>query len=133
MTLYKRSYFIFVIGGTLYCLLELLWRGYTHPSMALAGGICVLLIDFIRCRFSGKSRFSRAFLCALAITATEFLFGIFLNVFLHLYVWDYSDRFLNILGQICPLYSFLWFLLSYFLIFAVEKLSSSLFRKIPHP
>ena len=26
-------------------------------------------------------------------------------------VWDYSDRKFNLMGQICPLYSALWFLL----------------------
>ena len=28
------------LGGALYCLLEMLWRGYSHVSMFLVGGFC---------------------------------------------------------------------------------------------
>ena len=29
---------VFLLGGAGYCLIEVLWRGFTHWSMALAGG-----------------------------------------------------------------------------------------------
>lgn len=123
MSLYKRCYFIFLTGAVGYSLLEILWRGYTHPSMALVGGLCLLLIVFINNRFKQKSRIFRSALCTLVISAVEFLSGILLNIILHLDVWDYSNRLFNIMGQICPLYCMLWFFLSYALIFVMEKYS----------
>ena len=38
-------------GGFLYCLVEILYRGYTHISMFLLGGICFLCIGGIRRTF----------------------------------------------------------------------------------
>ncbi|MGN1011866.1 MAG: hypothetical protein ACI4QO_07265, partial [Clostridia bacterium] len=37
---------MFLSGGGLYLLLELLWRRHTHWSMFFAGGTCFLLIDW---------------------------------------------------------------------------------------
>lgn len=45
------------------------------------------------------------------ITATEFLVGLIVNKKLKWGVWDYSNLPLNLMGQICPLYSFFWILL----------------------
>ena len=35
---------VFLIGSFGYMGLELLWRGHTHWTMGLAGGICVTLL-----------------------------------------------------------------------------------------
>ena len=35
---------LFAMGGGTYGLIEVLWRGYTHWSMALLGGVLFLLI-----------------------------------------------------------------------------------------
>lgn len=32
--------FLFVVGGLLYAVIEILWRGYTHWTMAILGGMC---------------------------------------------------------------------------------------------
>ncbi len=113
---------VFLIGAVGYPLLELLWRGRTHPSMAVLGGMCFLLIFFINIRFSGSSLFFRAMLCTAGITGAEFISGILLNRILALDVWDYSGQPFHILGQICPLYSVLWFLLSLFLLCVLDRL-----------
>lgn len=47
-------------------------------------------------------------LARAAVTIIEFLSGLLLNRVLHLNVWDYSDRPLNLLGQVCPLFFLLW-------------------------
>ena len=39
---------IFLIGGALYNLIEILWRGYTHWSMFIVGGLCFQLIGYIQ-------------------------------------------------------------------------------------
>lgn len=122
MTIYKRCYLIFLIGATGYCLLELLWRGYTHPAMGIAGGICLIGIYYINIFLGNHSRFLRAVICSIMITATELLFGIILNQILNLDIWDYSDLPFNFMGQICIQFSIAWFLISYVLIFIIDKL-----------
>jgi uncharacterized membrane protein len=42
------------------------------------------------------------------VTAVEFVFGILFNLILKMNVWDYSNMPLNILGQICPLFTLMW-------------------------
>ena len=38
---------VYVTGGLLYGLIELLWRGWTHWSMLLCGGACFALMYHI--------------------------------------------------------------------------------------
>ena len=120
MQIYKQCYLKFLIGAVGYCLIEILWRGYTHPSMGIAGGISFIAISYIN-NLKGKSRIFRAFLCALFITAIELIFGIIVNKILRLGIWDYSSLPFNFMGQICLLFSFFWFLLSYAVIRVLEK------------
>ncbi len=127
MLIYKRCYFIFIIGGIGYSLLEILWRGYTHPSMAIAGGLCLIGIYYVSCTRI-KSRTLRAMLCTLLITATELIFGIIVNRLLKLNVWDYSALPLNFMGQICVIYSLLWFLLSFVLMTIFEGLKQKIVK-----
>ena len=42
-----RKPILFAVGGTGYVLLEFLWRGWSHISMFLAGGLCFLLVAHI--------------------------------------------------------------------------------------
>ena len=44
----KRFFLLFFIGGALYGLIEILWRGYTHPSMPVLGGLCFFWLDKLR-------------------------------------------------------------------------------------
>ena len=101
---------LFVVGAIGYPIIELLWRGKTHYSMALAGGVCLVLIGLISSLPLGV--ISRSVLCALSITAVELFFGLFFNRLLHLAVWDYSRLPYSFIGQICLGYSLLWFALS---------------------
>ena len=105
--------FIFLLGGVLYQGLELLWRSRTHWSMFLAGGTCAVLLDFL-CNgvFFALPLFLKCLLGAAVITGVEFAFGWVVNLKLGWGVWDYSDRRGNVLGQICPIYSAYWCVLS---------------------
>ena len=51
-------------------------------------------------------------LCAAAVTTVEYFTGVLVNLRLGWNIWNYADRPLNVLGQICPLYSLFWFGLS---------------------
>ena len=64
----RTALFLFV-GGISYGLLELLWRGRTHWTMLLLGGVCFLCIGTIRRK--GFSLPLRSLLCALIVTALE--------------------------------------------------------------
>lgn len=102
---------LFTFGYGAYSAIELAWRRYTHFTMGIAGGICFTSLYHIYSKLKSASLFRKCLIGALVITAVEFGFGVILNLGLRLNIWDYSGMPLNILGQVCPLYSFLWLLL----------------------
>lgn len=105
--------FLFLTGGFLYGGIEIISRGYSHVSMLVAGGICFVLIGSLNEVYSWKmSIVSQMAISALIITAVELVVGVVVNLWLKLGVWDYSRQPYNFLGQICLLYTNLWFLLS---------------------
>lgn len=103
---------VFAAGAGLYSLIEILWRGHTHWTMAVAGGICLTLIHVCNERHRNLELLVRCSLSSFLITAVEFMAGWILNVRLGMTVWDYSDKALNVMGQICPEYWAYWYLLS---------------------
>ena len=113
MKILRREAVIFIIGAVGYGLIELLWRGRTHPTMLAAGGICFLLFSHIAHLFSGKPLIFKALLSALAVTAVELAFGMVFNVAFKMKVWDYSELPLNFMGQICLLFTALWGVLGF--------------------
>ena len=100
---WKKNCALFVLGGAGYVGLELVWRGRSHISMFLAGGVCFLLLGRLGRRIPLPLR---AVLGAGIITMVELAAGLLVNR--GYTVWDYRDRYGNFLGQICPLYSLLW-------------------------
>lgn len=105
-------FMLFSIGAFGYGLIEILWRGYTHWSMLGAGGICFLFFGTISEKMKKASLFVKSIVGSGVVTAIELVFGIIFNVILKKNVWDYSKMPLNLGGQVCFLYSFLWMLLS---------------------
>lgn len=108
----KTKFILFSIGGIGYGLIEILWRGYTHPSMITAGGLCFLSFGNIYGKIKRFNLLIRGIIGGAIITFIEFIFGIIFNVILKKNVWDYSRMPLNIGGQICAVYSFFWVILS---------------------
>ena len=104
----KKYPLLFLIGAVGYGAIEMIWRGYTHYSMMIAGGLCFILFSFVSERLEGRHILLKAAFCALGVTAIEFIFGVVFNLWLKMGVWDYSDMPLNLLGQICPLFTVLW-------------------------
>ena len=121
----KNNLQLFTVGAFGYGLIEVLWRGFTHPSMLVAGGLSFLSFSYIDKRFKNSRLYKKALLGALVITLIEFVFGVIFNIVLKKKVWDYSDRPFNILGQVCPLFSVIWFLLSFIFIPLAAKISKS--------
>lgn len=100
----------FLMGYFLYCLFEIVTRGYTHWTMGITGGIVLTMLYEVN-RRDGMTLLKSCYIGALLITALELAVGIFDNIIMHWQVWDYSDMPLNFLGQICLPFSCLWFIL----------------------
>ena len=126
-----RGAVILYLGGMLYSGVELLWRGRTHGSMFLLGGLCFALIGGLDRKYH-LPVLGQMLLGTVLVTALEFGTGLLVNRVLHLNVWDYSRSPLNLLGQICLPYSLLWFPLCGAAIFAEDALRHWLFRE-PYP
>ncbi len=114
---------LFLIGGFAYGAIENLSRGYSHISMFIAGGICFILIGELNERVSWDfSLVGQMAISAVIITVVEFITGLIVNVWLKLNVWDYSDLPYNIMGQVCLLFTNIWFFISLFAIFLDDYL-----------
>lgn len=94
----------FWLGAALYPLIELGWRGRTHPAMALAGGMSTMLLG----RMARKNRplWQQAMLGGLAITGIEYTIGLIFNR--RYQIWDYRKTPLNVRGQICLPFTLAW-------------------------
>ena len=106
-------FILFLTGGVIYFCAEMLIRGRSHWSMFICGGICFLAIGGINENLDYDIPLVEQMIYgALAITAVEFVFGCIFNLWLGLGIWDYSNLPGNVLGQICPQFTALWFLVS---------------------
>ena len=76
--------------------------------MMIAGGLAFVLFSIVSERLRGKNILVKAAVCGLGVTAIEFVFGVIFNLWLKMNVWDYSYMPLNILGQICPVFTLMW-------------------------
>ncbi|MDD5889629.1 MAG: hypothetical protein PUC69_03315 [Ruminococcus sp.] len=104
----KWDMVVFLIGGVTYAMIEIMWRGNTHWTMVLLGGLCFLTLYKLFGYMSNYSLMEKCVLGAIVITALEFVVGCIVNLIFHMNVWNYSRMPLNLSGQICILYSTLW-------------------------
>jgi hypothetical protein len=99
---------LFLTGGVGYYVIELLWRGRSHWSMALCGALAFLFIYRLNEAYPHAHLLFCALQSALFITGLELAAGCVLNLWLGFGIWDYSGMPYQILGQICLPYSLLW-------------------------
>lgn len=123
MNLWKKS-LLFYLGGCAYMGMELLWRGWSHGSMFLAGGICFLLIGHLGEVKPKLPLPLRALVGAGIITMVELGMGLVVNR--SYTVWDYRDQPWNLWGQVCPLFTVLWIPIALAAIFLYSLLSKRL-------
>ena len=102
---FGKQVLLFCIGGGSYVCLELLWRGRSHGSMFLLGGLCFWLLGIMR-RLVRLSLTLRLLLSAVGVTALELVTGLAVNR--EYQIWDYRGQPLHYRGQICLCYSLLW-------------------------
>ena len=105
--------FLGIIGSIIYMSLEILWRGYTHWTMGVLGGICFICLGLINEILSWETPLTLQMLIgSTIITVLEFITGCIVNLWLGWNVWDYSNLPFNFMGQICLYFSIAWIFLS---------------------
>lgn len=109
-----KPFILMGIGGLIYSIIEILYRGYTHWTMVIVGGLAFYLIGCINeCIEWDMPLYRQMAIGMVIITVLEFVAGIIVNLILGWSVWDYSNVPLNILGQICLPFCIIWFFLSF--------------------
>ncbi len=135
--------FIFIIGSVLGWIIEVFFRRFfssanperkwlnpglcTGPYLPLYGTGLVLLYllsSLDKVEFTSVKAINLIIMFAImsvSITATEFLFGFVPLKFNKVRLWDYSDRWGNVMGLICPKFSLVWTILGVGYYFLLHK------------
>lgn len=109
----KKEAILFAAGGVIYAGVEILWRGYTHWTMAVLGGILFVLIGGLNNWLPWEmSLVLQGAVGAVLVTAVELIAGMILNRWMGLEIWDYSQLPWNFMGQICLQFSLAWIALA---------------------
>jgi uncharacterized membrane protein len=102
-----KHIFLFVVGGTIYLGIELIFRGYSHYSMFFLGGLCFVCMGLINEVLSwGTPLWKQSIIGGAITTLLEFITGCIVNLWLGWNIWHYN-RF-DILGQVCIPFFFVW-------------------------
>ena len=94
-----------VIGGVMYMLIEIAWRGYTHWSMGVLGGVCFVAVGLLN-----EIQQRPPIILQMAQGAVICT------------VRDYSGVPGNIMGQVCPQFMFAWAALSAVAVWVEDRL-----------
>ena len=114
---------LFLLGGGAYAALELAWRGTTHWTMFLTGGVCLCLLQSLADRPLPLG--PAAAVGAAGVSGLELAVGAVCRRVLHTAVWDYADEWGNLAGLVCPKYTAYWFLLCGWVIFVLRGVEST--------
>ena len=129
MYTFKELGLVFLVGGISYGIMEILFRGYTHWSMLVTGGICFFIFYLINFSLETHNLLIRCIFSTLIITTLEFIVGYIVNIVLKWNVWDYSHMPYNIKGQICLGFSGIWLILGIPMTILSDKLREILYFK----
>lgn len=124
MTTFLVLCFLFCVGSFLGWCTEVLFRRFcsakkwinpgflTGPYLplygfGLVGLFCICLIP-INTGYSWLNAIITILIMGVVMTVIEYISGLIFIVGMKIKLWDYSDRWGNIQGIICPLFSFFW-------------------------
>lgn len=117
-------------GGFVYYGIELIWRGHSHPSMFIVGGLCFIVVGGTNNWFSWSlGLLWQALIGTAAIAVIELCAGLIINVWLELAVWDYSNLPYNLLGQVSAHFIVAWIPLAAFAIWLDDFLRWKLYEE----
>lgn len=104
-----KHIFLFLFGGIIYTGIELLYRGYSHWTMFILGGLCFVALGLINELIPWDMPLClQMFIGGAVITILEYITGYIVNIKLGWDIWDYSDMPYNINGQVCLPFFFVW-------------------------
>ena len=105
----KKYDFLFFVGATIYVIIEKLYRGYSHWTMFLLGGICFIALGLINEVMPwDMPLLLQMFIGGIIITVLELITGCVVNLWFGWNVWDYSELPFNLWGQISLFSSIVW-------------------------
>ena len=105
----KKYEFLFFVGATIYVVIEKLYRGYSHWTMFLLGGICFIALGLINEVMPwDMPLLLQMFIGGAIITVLELITGCVVNLWFGWNVWDYSELPFNLWGQISLFSSIVW-------------------------
>ena len=105
----KKYEFLFFVGATIYVVIEKLYRGYSHWTMFLLGGICFIALGLINEVIPwDMPLLLQMFIGGIIITVLELITGCVVNLWFGWNVWDYSKLPFNLWGQISLFSSIVW-------------------------
>ncbi len=121
----KKAYkliYIFIISSIIGYFIELIWTWLTkrifvnHSAVVIgpfnfAYGICAVVLTLLLEKYKDESYLKIFILGFVGGSILEYIMSLGMEVVLGFTAWDYSNRFLNINGRICLLYSIFWGLL----------------------
>ena len=128
---------LFLSCGFIYCMIEILFRGWSHWSMfVLAGFLGVFCVDSINNTLSFDCDYIvQILISTILCTIGEGISGIILNVWLQLNVWNYSKMTFGtfFFGQCNVLFCFAWMLIISIIIFYCDAYNYYILKIEPCP
>lgn len=126
---------LFAIGGMCGWILELFFRRIVHKKWINPGflngpfiplyGFGVVILYFIS--DLSIAWYYKAFLFLVLLTLIEYIAGIIFIKGMHIKLWDYSSRWGNIQGIICPLFSIIWAVIGVAFLFTLYQPFKNIF------
>lgn len=102
---------LFIVGGLIYILIELLWDSSTHWTMFVCGGIVLICVGLLNEIIPWSMTIQSQMLCGcILITVIELIIGLIFNR--NYSIWDYRNMPYNYKGQICLSFCVVWFFVS---------------------
>lgn len=102
MKKYYKFIFYWLLGGSIYYFFEVLFRGFSHWTMFVLGGLCLAFFYYQGHLLHWRESLVKQTLrCMVFVTAMEFITGIIVNKYWRMDVWDYSEMPFQLFGQIC--------------------------------
>ena len=105
---------LWAVGGCIYYGIEVLFRGFSHISMFMLGGLCMQFFTWQGRLTEWQDALPRQITrCTIFVVSMEFITGIIVNKWYHLAVWDYSDMPLQLGADLPSLCAYFFFFMYY--------------------
>ena len=121
---------LFCVGSIIYVGIECIYRGYSHWTMGILGGLCFVILGSYNEFLSWETPFWKQCLFGtIIVTILEYITGCIVNIYLGWNIWDYSNLPFSLHGQINLFFSIAWFFLSAIAIVLDDWLRYWLFKE----